>query len=258
MDRKRFLFLGNSHTYFNDMPAIFADFCREGGFCDPEIMVLTAPNMTYQDHLQRETSLRFALVYGGFDYLIMQQAAHSPCPTADETLRDGKEIIRHARSLGVTPVQILPWAEKARPDRQEGINAIYETLSQQTGVELARVGDVFARARRETALPDLYWTDGAHASCWGSYAIAAYLYSFLSGHSCIGLSTQTRSYAKASATRSQDEWQAVRIALDPEICLRLQTLVDQIIGNVAGDYSVAQSSESLRHCTSSAASGDRA
>lgn len=29
MEKKRFLFVGNSHTYFNDMPALFQKMCVE-------------------------------------------------------------------------------------------------------------------------------------------------------------------------------------------------------------------------------------
>ena len=37
----RVLFIGNSHTYFNDMPALFAAFCRQSGV-DMEVTMLTA------------------------------------------------------------------------------------------------------------------------------------------------------------------------------------------------------------------------
>ena len=36
----RTLFIGNSHTYFNDMPKIFADICRENGV-DMQVTMLT-------------------------------------------------------------------------------------------------------------------------------------------------------------------------------------------------------------------------
>lgn len=68
---KRFLFLGNSHTYFNDMPELVRRMCTESGFCEAEVQMQAFPYVTYEKQLEWETSLRFAMVYGGFDYLIM-------------------------------------------------------------------------------------------------------------------------------------------------------------------------------------------
>ena len=40
----RTLFIGNSHTYFNDMPKIFADICRKNGI-DMQVTMLTQGGM---------------------------------------------------------------------------------------------------------------------------------------------------------------------------------------------------------------------
>ena len=98
------LFLGNSHTFYNDMPQIFANICRERGR-DVEVAMQAHPGVTYGWHWKQLTELRFALMYGGFDYMVMQQAAHSPCPGREETLADAGRIIELARQCGVTPIQ---------------------------------------------------------------------------------------------------------------------------------------------------------
>lgn len=227
--KKRFLFLGNSHTYFNDMPELFRRMCEESGFCEAEVQMQAFPYVTYEKQLEWETSLRFAMVYGRFDYLIMQQAAHSPCPSKEETLRDGCEIIRQARSLGITPVQILPWAEKRLPEHQIEINEIYRELSKKAGIGLIPAGAVFERARETEDIPDLYWQDGEHGSPWGSYAVAAAIFSFLSGRSPVGLKNEALSFAKVSSLRAQESWQAISYPLEPDSCRKLQELVWQCV-----------------------------
>ena len=42
----RVLFLGNSHTYFNDMPLLFADMCAELGEPRPEVSMLAYSGRT--------------------------------------------------------------------------------------------------------------------------------------------------------------------------------------------------------------------
>lgn len=225
METKRFLFLGNSHTYFNDMPRLFCRMCRETGLCVPEVSMLARPYATYADHLREETNLRFALVYGGYDYLIMQQAAHSPCPSEEETLRDGGEIIRLARAQGIVPLQILPWAEKAKPERQAELDSFYRRFAAQNGVELIPAGPVFARARTRADLPDLYWQDGEHASPWGSCAIAAALYGTLFRRSPEGLSPVSLAFSKVTDARGQEDWGPVPFPLEETACRALQALV---------------------------------
>ncbi len=229
MTEKRFLFLGNSHTYFNDMPALFQKFCIEGNFCKAEVSMLAFPYKTYRDHLKMETSLRYAMLYGKFDYLIMQQAAHKPCPDKEETLETGEEIIRLAREQNICPVQIVPWAEKAYPEHQAGIDEIYEELHDQTGVKLIPLGRVFSTLSLCEGMPDLYWKDGEHASPWGSYAAAAAIYASLSGKSPEGLSETSLVFAKDSDSRGQKDWRSTPYPLEKGICQILQRTVWSVI-----------------------------
>ena len=74
------LFIGNSHTFYNDMPQIFKNICDEKGK-DVEVAMQAFGGKTYGWHYGQMTELRFALLHGGFDYIVMQQAAHSPCPS---------------------------------------------------------------------------------------------------------------------------------------------------------------------------------
>lgn len=225
MEKKKILFLGNSHTYFNDMPELFRRMCLEGGYCQAEVSMMAYPYVTYETHLQWETCLRFALVYGKYDILIMQQAAHSPCPSREDTLRDGMEIIRQSRKNHVSPLQIIPWAVKEKPERQAEINSIYQELSMTTRVPLLPVGAVFEKARKRGDIPSLYWEDGEHGSPWGSYAAAATIYASLTGKSPVGLKNEALFYAKADSLPGQTEWEPCPFVLEPAACLSLQKLV---------------------------------
>ena len=86
MEKLRVLFVGNSHTFFNDMPTIFQMFCRENGI-DAEVVMQAHPGVHLSWHLSQQWELRYGLVQGHFDYMVFQQAAH-PCPPMEETLRD--------------------------------------------------------------------------------------------------------------------------------------------------------------------------
>ncbi len=222
------LFLGNSHTFFNDMPQIFKNICAEKGK-DVEVGMLAHPGVTYGWHFKQFTDLRFALMWGGYDYIVMQQAAHSPCPAKEETLEDGGKIIDLARKMGVTPIQTMPWAEKRDPDHQKGMYDIYNTLSEQYGVKLTVAGNVFEDVFYNYPDIDMYFVDGEHASPYGSYTIALAAYAAIFGESVKGVSPNSyRTYvAKDGALKNVLDKEEAFFPLEPEKAAKLQELVDK-------------------------------
>ena len=69
----RVLFLGNSHTYFNDMPRLFADMCGELSGERSEVTMLAYSGRSLAWHREEYFSLRFALLYGGYEYCAAQR-----------------------------------------------------------------------------------------------------------------------------------------------------------------------------------------
>lgn len=199
------LFLGNSHTFYNDMPQIFANICKERGK-DVQVAMQAHPGVTYGWHYSQLTELRFALMHGGYDYIVMQQAAHSPCPSKEETLEDAGKIIELARKCGVTPIQTMPWAEKRDPNHQKEMYDIYNTLSEKYGVELTVAGNVFEDVFYNHPEIDMYWRDGEHASPYGSYVIAMATYAAIFGESVKGLKAD--SYYTYPV--SEEDWAAIQ------------------------------------------------
>jgi hypothetical protein len=193
MKKTGVLFLGNSHTFYNDMPFIFRRLAEAGGETGTGADMLAHPGVTFGWHLRQAAELRYALLHGGYDYIFLQQAAHSPAPPAADTLRDGAELIRLARLAGVRPVVVLPWAEKRFPEHQALMNETYRKLAADTGVPLSPVGLVFDRVRAERPDIDLYWFDGEHCSPYGSYVNAACAYALVFGKSPRGLPPRSAS-----------------------------------------------------------------
>ncbi|MBQ3099536.1 MAG: hypothetical protein IJC50_00965 [Clostridia bacterium] len=173
------LFLGNSHTYYNDLPALFKNVCKQCGR-DVEVSMLAQPGVTYDWHLTNGTDLRFALIHGGYDYIVMQQAAHEPCPSKEETLEGALEICRLARLCGVTPIQTVPWA-RLDVDEQNRMYEIYEEVCRKTGAKENPVGRVFEYVNNNRPDIRMHWFDGAHASPYGSYANALCTYKTIFG-----------------------------------------------------------------------------
>jgi len=222
----KILFVGNSHTYFNDMPQIFANLCKSRGK-QVQVTMQAHPGVTYGWHLKQYTELRFALIHGGYDYIVMQQAAHSPCPSKEETLKDGKTIIDLAKANGVTPLQVIPWAEKRDPAHQAQMYDIYESLCSQNNISSIKVGQIFEEVFNHCPDIDMYWFDGEHASPYGSYAYACAVYAAVFGESTVGMAPVSFLTHPKYAIDPVDDADSLSYPLDADKAAVLQKLADK-------------------------------
>ena len=163
------LFIGNSHTYFNDMPAIFQKICKENGI-DMHVTMLTQGGMGLDYHAKQE-QVRFNILFGGYDVVVLQHTAH-PMGDLDEMRKGAETILQWVREAGSRPIFYQTWAAKGDEAFQPTMSAVYDQLGAALNVEVAPVGNLWQQTRREDPSLELYYTDGQHASPAGS-ALAA-------------------------------------------------------------------------------------
>lgn len=176
----RVLFVGNSHTYFHDMPYTFARMCEQLTGNRPEVTMLAYSNKDLQWHREEYFSLRFALLYGNYDYCVLQQQAH-PFPEEEMTIRSLQRICELCKKTNTTPVLYMTWAMREEPENLMIMSRFYHNLSIQWNMKMVPVGDLFGMVQKSNPEIDLFWSDGAHASSYGDYLIAAAFAAFLSG-----------------------------------------------------------------------------
>lgn len=157
----KILFVGNSHTYVNDMPQIV-----KMNACEAiDVMMLARPGITFATHLE-DPSLQFALKQD-VDVVIYQQAAHIPCPSKEETLRDGKKLVELARKYGKKVYVLKPWPRQEDREGFKVICDIYETLSKENQVTIIDAGSAIVNMEE-----NCYLKDGEHLNPLGSYVEA--------------------------------------------------------------------------------------
>lgn len=165
------LFIGNSHTYYNDMPHMFVEICRER-HKEVEVTMLAHGGKGWDFHVE-EPEVRFNILYGGYDAVILQHVAH---PMGDlEVMNEcGKKLIEWVREAGARPILYMTWTTKADGEKaQEAMSRAYRRLEQETGCELAPVGERWWKYHREHPEEEMYAKDGRHASEIGSRVAAA-------------------------------------------------------------------------------------
>jgi len=228
------LFLGNSYTYFNDLPAVFSELAKEGRHCEVGTRMVAPGGARLKDLWDRAESHE-ALNSQRWDYVVLQDQSTlgigyyfegKARVTSDEVFlpyaeKWAAEIVRR----GARPVFYLTWARKETPDDQAALNYAYIHAAKKTGSIVAPVGLAWQQVRQENPTADLYYQDGSHPSQAGSYLAACAMYAAIFHQSPTGLS----SHITGAAVNLDTE------KLEPE---RIVTLVD-LPRSVAGSLQAA-------------------
>ncbi len=201
------------------MPHLFSEMCEALTGERTEVTMLAFSNRTLDWHCREYFSVRFALLYGGFDYCVIQQFGH-PLPPIEETEPPLEKLVRLCESVGTKPVLYMTWAKKNEPENAGKISRVYRTLSAKYGMPLAPMAELFALLRTEHPEIDLYWHDGSHASPYGDYLIAATLAAIVTGQTDLSALPDNLidfqvCFEKEKAPTAIEDATEARIAPDP-------------------------------------------
>lgn len=180
----RLLFLGNSHTYFNDMPYLCAELLRATGE-EVEIAMLTRGGESLAGHLRNEQT-RFNLLYGGWDLVLVQEVT-SAFPPLEDYLRDLGAIHALCVAGGSRCALYMNFASPCDTPPLSAMRPSVLAGAKRFSLPVARAGDAFARAAVDCPEIDLYGPDRHHASPAGSYLIALSILRGVFGKDVTGL-----------------------------------------------------------------------
>lgn len=167
-EQLKILFIGNSHTYFNDMPAMVAADAEKSGFTC-EVTMLAHGGWFLAQHVE-EPDVKFNILYGRYDYVVLQEHSHpfGPEEKLYEAVRTLNNWIRQAGSI---PVIYATWARKDEESEQERMNRAHAKIVEEIGGILAPVGQGWWTVKKSHPDIEMYFEDGAHASkCGSEYA----------------------------------------------------------------------------------------
>lgn len=175
----KILFVGNSHTYFNEMPHTVGELFRLNGLEVPEIVENTYPGMDLGTHLG-QPQVQFNIKYGKYDFVVLQDVAH-PFIGKKKLLSDVEGMMKTVKQAGSQGCLYMTWASKAEPEVQEEMTDSYTEASVRTGALLARVGEVWKEIRAQHPEINLFWQDGQHAGIYGSLISAMMIFRAITG-----------------------------------------------------------------------------
>lgn len=187
------LFIGNSYTYYNDMPtAIFWSFAQAGGY-KVEVASITKGSYRLASFADPsdEYGARVEQALTGekkYDFVILQEQSSRPAnDNVDLFYSAVRDLSERIREHGAEPILYSTWGRETGHSTLENngwtnetmtwkLAAAYQAIGDELDIPVAHVGLAFYDIYTGESGIDIYHSDKTHPSYEGSYLAAATLY----------------------------------------------------------------------------------
>ena len=172
-DHAKILFVGNSFTMRNDLPALWGGLAATdgGGGTLLEWEVVAAGGASLRQHLNKGTA-GLLLAEGGWDLVVLQEQSTLPVKNpkrTQENIRDFHGLIEEA---GARTILYMTWARQNVPETQSTLASTYDDIGAELGVTVVPAGLAWQQALATKPPPVLHDADKSHPTLAGSYLAA--------------------------------------------------------------------------------------
>jgi hypothetical protein len=184
----RVLFIGNSLTFANNLPAMIEAVAGQAGWKGRiTCRAVAIPNFGLQEHWDQGEALRAIQNGTRWTHVVLQQGPTS-MPDSRLILREvAKKFAFEARASGAKVLIYSPWTPRNRLDFMDAVLESHRLAADDVKGMLVAVGEGWRAAWRADPSLALYGPDDFHPSPAGSYLAALMFVEKLSGRSPVGL-----------------------------------------------------------------------
>ncbi len=220
-------FLGNSYTFFHDLPHMIAAVAASDTQNPVNIQTVMAAEGNHTlDELWNETEPRTLYLSHHFDWMVLQEhSMQTLIPEWIPVMQRGMiNWSNLARKSGTQPIVYETWSRKPGSDwydpakypnsgminpeqMQMQIDRVTNAVAAQIKAPVVPVGDYWAACRPLKGAPEIYAPDATHPNVVGTYLIALLFYRYLTGHSlehvtyvASGIGTESARFLKKCAS----------------------------------------------------------
>lgn len=193
----RILFVGNSHTSYQNLPAIVCGMVRRA-----KSGMTVAHQMAFVSHLEdagADPSIRAEVERRPWTHVILQAQKVSMSGRFLYPTLDGIELAKAAKAKGAATYFFAEWGRKDVEGERERTEKIYQEMALAAGVNVIPVGRVWDAAFAENPEWPLHDADGNHQSPTGAYLTALVLASTIADEpaaACAGVDAADLSVAE--------------------------------------------------------------
>lgn len=233
----RILFIGNSYTYFNNLPAILSGLSAAApGQKKLVTDRVTVGGATLKKHWEDHKALE-AIRRSRWDYVVLQeQSTLGPSPMVNGVpqINDPKTFYEYARlfdqeirKAGAKTVFYMTWARQNAPESQSALTAAYQSIAHELNAMIVPAGLAWQRALKEKPDFELHIADKSHPSPRGSYLAACVFYSVLFDKSPEGLPGMIRGISLDTSGKAAADTESMLVNVSAPEAAALQRIAWQ-------------------------------
>ncbi len=182
------LFIGNSHTYKNDMPTTYFRLTAQKLGYTVNVKAVTKGGYTLEEHLAPSGNtwgnIKKELDTGKYEFVIIQEQLTRPATHPTKFYASVRSFVEKITAAGATPILYATWGGAPGNSKLNGtgcknseelnyrVAASHQKISEELGIAVAYAGLAFMDIDRNHASVDLYADDGYHPSAAGSFLAA--------------------------------------------------------------------------------------
>jgi hypothetical protein len=204
------LFIGNSFTYYHDMPAMVAELAKAAGQPALRFEQVTPGGYTLEKHWQEHNALA-QIEARHWDYVVLQDQSQAPLLKRKSLNEYARKFDAEIATQGSKTILYQTWALRSKPTDQAAISTAYEQLAKDLKATLAPVGNAWRTALAADKKLVLHDQDQKHPNAAGSYLAACVFYATIYGQSPEGLPAKFAGLTNDQARPLQTiAWKAVQ------------------------------------------------
>lgn len=171
------LFLGNSHTFNNNVPGMVESLIDSDGAHQARIEAHFGP---FLDDLARDPNIARRIHDGHWDFVVLQGARVSMSHKVNYSQEGPISLARMAKAAGARPLLYVEWPRRGW-DESDYQMSIYRKTSTATKAELVPICYVWDAFRKHHPKTVMWMSDGNHAALPGSFLAACTFYWYMCG-----------------------------------------------------------------------------
>ena len=194
------LFIGNSYTYYHDMPTqIFSNIAQAAGY-EPNVISVTCGGYSLEQHADPQNTYGLKVAsyllpknINMFDFVVMQEQSQRPAYNNRAPFYDAvRTISAKAQAINAKPILYSTWGRRSdsKDLKSMGLTnesmtwrlaAGYSAIGEELNIPVGHVGLAFYEVYTGNSGIELYDDDATHPSYAGSYLAAMTLFSKMTG-----------------------------------------------------------------------------
>jgi hypothetical protein len=168
----RVLFVGNSYTYFNNLPEIVSRL--SAGKIESQMVIRGGASLKM--HWEDGGAMK-AIRQGRWDFVVLQEQSLLPINDPATMHQYARLFDAEIKKAGAKTVFFLTWARQNRPETQSSLTDAYTKIAKELNAVIAPVGTAWQSVFKENPQTILHLPDQSHPNSAGSYLAACVFYS---------------------------------------------------------------------------------